>query len=120
GQDVPTFDEVRTKIEAQYAKALGTAELSGQGVDARMLEIEQASITTEAQLRLENLRSQMGLPAGDQAGAPALGAAPQQAIAAQPAPAPELSTGAVTTPADAEVQVTDAEEVAEPASPGDA
>ena len=49
GQDVPTFDEVRAKIEAQYAKALGTAELSGQGVDARMLEIEQASVNTEAQ-----------------------------------------------------------------------
>jgi len=133
GQDVPTFDEVRTKIEAQYAKALGTAELSGQGVDARMLEIEQASITTEAQLRLEQMRGQMGLPAGDQSGAAALTAAPQQAIAAQttpasaptaaPAPAPALSTGAVSTPADAaeaEVQVTDAEEVTEPASPGDA
>jgi phage shock protein A len=119
GQDVPTFDEVRTKIEAQYAKALGTAELSGQGVDARMLEIEQASITTEAQLRLEHMRGQMGLPAGDQAGAPALGAAPQP-VAAAPAPAPALSTAAVTTPADAEVQVTDAEEVAEPAGPGDA
>jgi hypothetical protein len=83
-----------------------------------MLEIEQASITTEAQLRLEHMRGQMGLPAGDQAGAPALSAAPQQAVAAQPAPA--LSTGAVTTPADAEVQVTDAEEVAEPAGPADA
>ena len=66
------------------------------------------------------MRGQMGLPAGDQAGAPALGAAPQQAVAAQPAPAPALSTGAVSTPADAEVQVTDAEEVAEPAGPGDA
>jgi phage shock protein A len=120
GQDVPTFDEVRTKIEAQYAKALGTAELSGQGVDARMLEIEQASITTEAQLRLEHMRGQMGLPAGDQAGAPALSAAPQQAVAAQPGPPAALSSGAVTTPADAEVQVTDAEEVAEPAGPGDA
>jgi phage shock protein A len=119
GQDVPTFDEVRTKIEAQYAKALGTAELSGQGVDARMLEIEQASITTEAQFRLEQMRGQMGLPAGDQPGAAALGAAPQQAIAAQTAPAPALSTGAVSTPADAEVQVTEAE-VTEPATPGDA
>ena len=119
GQDVPTFDEVRTKIEAQYAKALGTAELSGQGVDARMLEIEQASITTEAQFRLEQMRGQMGLPAGDQPAAAALGAAPQQAIAAQPASAPALSTGAVSTPADAEVQVTEAE-VTEPATPGDA
>jgi phage shock protein A len=119
GQDVPTFDEVRTKIEAQYAKALGTAELSGQGVDARMLEIEQASITTEAQFRLEQMRGQMGLPAGDQPAAAALGAAPQQAIAAQPASAPALSTAAVSTPADAEVQVTEAE-VAEPATPGEA
>jgi hypothetical protein len=119
GQDVPTFDEVRTKIEAQYAKALGTAELSGQGVDARMLEIEQASITTEAQFRLEQMRGQMGLPAGDQPAAAALGAAPQQAIAAQPASAPALSTGAVSTPADAEVQVTEAE-VTEPATPGEA
>jgi len=118
GQDVPTFDEVRTKIEAQYAKALGTAELSGQGVDARMLEIEQASITTEAQFRLEQMRGQMGLPAGDQPAA-ALGAAPQQAIAAQTAPAPALSTGAANAPADAEVQVTDAEEVTEPATPGE-
>jgi phage shock protein A len=122
GQDVPTFDEVRTKIEAQYAKALGTAELSGQGVDARMLEIEQASITTEAQFRLEQMRGQMGLPAGEQPAAAALSAAPQQAIAAQPAaaPAPALNTGAASTPADVEVQVTDAEEVTEPATPGDA
>ena len=29
GQDVPTFDEVRDKIEARYAKAKGMAELQG-------------------------------------------------------------------------------------------
>ena len=68
GQDVPTFDEVRTKIEAQYAKALGTAELSNQGVEARMLEIEQASVNSEAQTRLAEMRSQMGLPPGAGAG----------------------------------------------------
>jgi phage shock protein A len=119
GQDVPTFDEVRSKIEAQYAKALGTAELTGQGVDARMLEIEQASITTEAQSRLEQMRGQMGLPAG-QAGAPALDAAPQQAAIGQDSSAAAaLGVGAATVPADAEAQVTDAE-VAEPASPGEA
>ena len=71
GQDVPTFDEVRTKIEAQYAKALGTAELSNQGVEARMLEIEQAGVNTEAQHPAGEMRSQMGLPPGGQAGAPA-------------------------------------------------
>ena len=38
GQDVPTFDEVRDKIEARYAKALGTSELTervGREPDAR-------------------------------------------------------------------------------------
>jgi hypothetical protein len=109
GQDVPTFDEVRTKIEAQYAKALGTAELSGSGVDARMLEIEQASVSNEAQSRLEQMRGQMGLPVGGQGGAAALGAAPQATSA--------LGTGATSDPADAEVAV--AEEVADPAVPGD-
>ena len=84
GQDVPTFDEVRSKIEAQYARALGTAEVAGQGVEARMLEIEQASVSSEAKLRLETMRSQMGLP---------LGQAPQAAISA-PGPAAALGTGA--------------------------
>jgi phage shock protein A len=64
GQDVPTFDDVRQKIEQQYAKALGTAELAGQSVEGRMMEIEQASVNIEAQQRLDMLRSQMGLPAG--------------------------------------------------------
>jgi phage shock protein A len=52
-QDVPTFDDVRAKIEAQYAKALGTAELSGQSVESRMLEVEQAGVNSEAQMRIE-------------------------------------------------------------------
>jgi hypothetical protein len=30
GQDVPTFDEVRDKIEARYAKAKGLTELQGR------------------------------------------------------------------------------------------
>jgi phage shock protein A len=68
GQDVPTLDEVRAKIETQYAKALGTAELSGQSVEARMLEIEQAGVNMEARQRLAELRAEMGLPAGGQPG----------------------------------------------------
>jgi phage shock protein A len=83
GQDVPTFDEVRTKIEAQYAKALGTAELSNQGVEARMLEIEQASVNNEAQNRLAEMRSQMGLPPGSQAGAGELGPGTGQTVGGQ-------------------------------------
>jgi phage shock protein A len=71
GQDVPTFDEVRGKIEARYAKALGTTELQGQTVESRMLEVEQAALNTEAKSRLSELRSQLGLSSGTQGEIPA-------------------------------------------------
>src|SRR5256885_14572093 len=61
GQDVPTFDEVRDKIEARYAKAKGMAELQGQTVENRMLEIEQATANTEARGRLDAMRVELGL-----------------------------------------------------------
>jgi phage shock protein A len=64
GQDVPTFDEVRDKIESRYAKALGTSELTGQSVEQRMLEVEQAAMNTEATSRLDEIRSQLGIGAG--------------------------------------------------------
>src|ERR1700736_290789 len=63
GQDVPTFDEVRNKIEGRYAKALGASELHGETVESRMLEVEQAALNTEAKSRLSELRSQLGLTA---------------------------------------------------------
>jgi phage shock protein A len=64
GQDVPTFDEVRDKIEARYAKAKGMAELQGQTVENRMLEIEQATANAEAKGRLDSMRAELGLAAG--------------------------------------------------------
>jgi len=102
GQDVPTFDDVRDKIEAQYARALGTAELSGQTVDAKMLEIEQASVSSEASFRLEQIRSQMGLPIGGQAGAGQLPVgAPPGAAAPRSSPSPDdPGTDEVTTEAE--------------------
>jgi phage shock protein A len=69
GQDVPTLDEVRNKIEARYAKALGAAELQGQTVESRMQEIELAMNDTEAQVRLSQIKAQLGLEAGPEAGA---------------------------------------------------
>jgi phage shock protein A len=69
GQDVPTLDEVRDKIEARYAKALGSSELAGQSVENRMLEVEQAQMNTEAQARLAEIRSQLGLGTGSGAAA---------------------------------------------------
>jgi phage shock protein A len=65
GQDVPTLDEVRDKIEARYAKAKGMAELTETSVESRMLEVEQASMNSEAQARLSQIRSQLGLGAGE-------------------------------------------------------
>ena len=64
GQDVPTFDEVRDKIEARYAKALGTNELTGQSVESRMLEVEQAQVNTEAQAKLADIKAQLGIGTG--------------------------------------------------------
>jgi phage shock protein A len=85
GTDVPTLDEVRAKIEARYAKAKGMAELQGESTESRMLEIEQATVNVEAQGRLAQLRTELGL-------------APAPEPAAVEAPRPDAA------PADAETQ----------------
>jgi phage shock protein A len=70
GGDVPSLDEVRAKIEARHARAQGAAELQGSTVESRMLEVEQASLNTEAQARLSQIKAQLGL-GGETATAPA-------------------------------------------------
>ena len=67
GTDVPSLDEVRDKIEARYAKARGMAELGSESVESRMLEVEQAAMHTEAKARLSQIRSQLGIEAGEPA-----------------------------------------------------
>ncbi|MEZ5136730.1 MAG: PspA/IM30 family protein [Acidimicrobiales bacterium] len=108
GEDVPTFNEIRDKIEVRYAKAKSMSELTEQSVESNMLEIEQAARNVEAQARLAEIRSQLGLapaaaaetaPAGGQAVAAGssgeLGAAASEPAAppaepvAQPAAQPE-------------------------------
>jgi phage shock protein A len=83
GQDVPTLDQVRDKIEARYAKALGASELTEQSVESRMLEVEQAQVNSEAQARLAEIRSQLGLSSATEPASGELGTA-----AAEPGPAP--------------------------------
>ena len=61
GQDVPTFNEIRDKIEARYAKAKGMTELNETSVESRMLEIQQATENAEATARLAEIRAQLGL-----------------------------------------------------------
>ena len=61
GDDVPTFDEVRDKIETRYAKAKGMSELTESSVESRMLEVEQAAANSDAQARLAQIRAQLGI-----------------------------------------------------------
>jgi phage shock protein A len=61
GQEGPSLDQVRAKIEARYARAIGTSELSGQTVEARMLEVQQAAMGTEAKNRLDAIRAELGM-----------------------------------------------------------
>jgi phage shock protein A len=63
GEEVPTFEEVRNKIEKRLAKAQASTELTGAGVESKMLEVEQAQASAEAQARLSELRSELGLSA---------------------------------------------------------
>jgi len=63
GQDTPSFEQVREKIEMRYAKAKSMTELTGDTVESRMLEVEQASMNVEANARLAEIRSQLGLDA---------------------------------------------------------
>lgn len=61
GEDVPTLEEVRSKVEARYAKAKGMSELQGSTVEGRMLEVEQAAMNVEAQGRLAEIKAQLGI-----------------------------------------------------------
>jgi len=63
GEDVPTFDEVRIKIERRLARAQAATELGDSTVDAKMLQVEQAQLSAAANDRLSELRSELGLRA---------------------------------------------------------
>lgn len=88
--DVPSLEQVRDKIEQRYAKAVGQSELGGTTVESRMLEVEQASMNSEAQSRLDQMRLEMGIaPQGLEASTPA---APTE-FGAQGAPAGAVGAG---------------------------
>jgi phage shock protein A len=98
-QNAPSLEQVRAKIEARYAKALGTSELSGQTVEARMLEVQQAAIGTEARSRLDTMRAELGLPSA--AGA-ALGAGATAQLGTGASPLSDPTPAAAPTEAAAD------------------
>jgi len=65
GEDVPTFDEVRKKIDQRLARASamsGVAELDA-GIDPILVRVEQAQLAADAQDRLSTMRAELGLGA---------------------------------------------------------
>jgi phage shock protein A len=69
----PNLNEVRDKIEARYAKALGQAELAQHSVEGRMLEVQQSSLDFAGTSRLEQIRASM---AGNALSAPPAASTP--------------------------------------------
>ncbi len=61
GEDVPTLEQVRDKIETRLAKAKGVTELQSESVEGRMLEVQQAVASNQAAARLSEMRSKLGL-----------------------------------------------------------
>ena len=84
GTEGPSLDQVRAKIEARYAKALGMSEVSGQTVESRMLEVQQAAMGSEARARLDTLRAELGFSSPNELGS---GAAQPSTDAADQVPA---------------------------------
>ena len=96
--EAPSLEQVRAKIEARYAKALGSSELSGQTVEARMLEVQQAAMGSEARSRLDTMRVELGLPS---AGGGELGAASAGALGTGSTGVTGATSGPAGTPAEA-------------------
>ena len=55
----PNLNEVRDKIEARYAKALGSAELAQNSVEGRMLEVQKSTLDMAGSSRLDQIRASM-------------------------------------------------------------
>ncbi len=101
GQEVPTLNEVRDKIEQRYARAKGMGELSETATESRMVEIESAAANFEAQDRLAAIRSELGIvdETAPATPTPATATEPTGDVAAAPAteppsePTPQSSPG---------------------------
>ncbi len=86
----PSLDEVRDKIERRYAVALGRADLAGNSIEGRRLEVKKATLDLAGATRLEEIRASMGksVTAAPEQSAVEAGDAPAQ-IETAPEEAPE-------------------------------
>ncbi len=87
----PSLNEVRDKIEARYARALGSAELAQNSVEGRMLEVQKSTLEMAGSSRLDQIRASM---AGKELAAPPA------------APLPQLGSGSKTSTSAAEADET--------------
>jgi phage shock protein A len=85
--NTPSLSEVRDKIEARYANALGQAELAQSSVEGRMLEVQKATLDVAGASRLDQIRASMG------------GSGPTAVEGSQPAAAIEQGAPPVGQPA---------------------
>ncbi len=58
--NTPSLNEVREKIEARYARALGSAELASNSVEGRMLEVQKSTLDMAGASRLDQIRASLG------------------------------------------------------------
>jgi phage shock protein A len=96
GEDVPTFEQIREKIEMRYATAQGRAELSESSVEGKMLEIEKAARNSEAKSRLDEIRGQLGLSTASPSSAAELQASIAELKESAPEPQPAEAAGEET------------------------
>ena len=87
----PSLNEVRDKIEARYARALGSAELAQNSVEGRMLEVQKSTLEMAGSSRLDQIRASM---AGKELAPPPA------------APLPPLTSGSKTSTSAAEADET--------------
>ncbi|MFV2016964.1 PspA/IM30 family protein [Micromonospora sp. LOL_023] len=76
-KNTPSLDEVRDKIEQRYATAMGRAELAGNSVEGRMLDVQKSTLDIAGSSRLDQIRASM---AGDKLA----GAQPSPAVESTP------------------------------------
>ena len=98
GEDVPTLEEVRSKVEARYAKAKGMSELQGASVEGRMMEVEQAAMNVEAQTRLAEIKAQLGIDVPEESAGQEQAAIGGEAAGAEAPQMPQTESQGEQTP----------------------